>query len=648
MGRVWTPPMLSRRAFPVTAAALAGCARPREAAAEAGWPTAWDAILVRKSVAVEDERFNPKERMVTRLIGAGYRYHTQLRNGRVHATRESLEYALGLLETGEEERLERALGVIDRVVALQNTDPGSKWYGLWGWYLEEPPEKMAPADWNWADFNGATLLLIDLRHGARLGEALRARVRESIRHAAASIVRRNVSMNYTNIAAKGTFVTLAAAEVLGDGPLLEYATERIGRLARAIDETGSFAEYNSPTYARVTIANLTRIRMHVKHEGARGLAARIEERVWAHLASRWDARRWQFAGPMSRCYSTDLGNPAWLAKALGNRILLTDARQDPERLLPVDLEAGIHDFRCPEALAPRFIEAGTPREHREWFPGGKPGETPVQGVTWVAREFSIGTVNRGDFWNQRRPLLGYWGGTDRPARYLGLRVIKDGYDFSSALFFSVQKQNYVLGLINFRNPGGDRHISLDPVKDGRFRSGRLFAEFDFEGFDSGWKYDFADEVFKLDSPQLCAWLNVRGGRFGGSGIRRKVTSASNSLVLTVDLLPEGGPHEVQWSRVPEAWMAFTLALGPPGGAEAFARNCAAMPFRLETAGPAVELDWQTPAGQLQLQGGITPAPIDIQIARFKESIDGRPVAAVRLSDQLLAGPAIKSQGETKP
>jgi hypothetical protein len=280
----------------------------------------------------------------------------------------------GLLETGEEERRERALAVIGRVIALQNTDPGSKWYGIWGWYLEEPPEKMAPADWNWADFNGATLLLIDLRHGARLGEALRARVREAIRHAAASIVRRNVSMNYTNIAAKGTFVTLAAAEVLGDRPLLDYATERIQRLASAIDETGSFAEYNSPTYARVTIANLTRIRMHVQHEGARGMAARIEGRVWAHLAARWDAARWQFAGPMSRCYSTDLGNPAWLAKALGNRILLPGLVRIPNGCCRPIWRRG----STISGARRRWRRGSSRRGHRGSTASGSPGVSPAR------------------------------------------------------------------------------------------------------------------------------------------------------------------------------------------------------------------------------------------------------------------------------
>lgn len=633
--------MLSRRAFPFTAAACAGCARPPEAAAGGGWPKQWDAILLRKAVALDDARFDEKEQMVARLLSAGYQYHTLLRDGRAHPTRESLDYALGLLETREPGREPRARAVIGRVLALQNTDPASKWYGIWGWYLQEPPEKMAPADWNWADFLGATLLLIEHRHGDRLGEQLRARVREAIRHAAASIMRRNVSMSYTNIAAKGTFVTLAAAELLDDGRLLDYATRRIVRLAQAIDETGSFAEYNSPTYARVTLANLTRIRMFVNHEEARRIAARIEYRVWEHLAARWDAPRMQFAGPMSRCYGTDLGRPAWLAKGLNNRVPLLEAGKDPERLLPADLETSIHDYACPEPVAARFINPQLPREQRELFIAGKPGESPVQGTTFLTQAFSLGTVNRGDFWNQRRPLLGYWGGSARPARYLGLRVIKDGYDFSSALLFSVQKENYVLGLINFRNPGGDRHISLDPIRNGEFTCGRLFAEFDFEGFDSGWKYDFQDQIFTLQSPALGAWLDVRDGRFGAGPIRRKVTSASNSLVLTVDLLPEGGPHPVRWAQTPEAWIAFTLALCPPEqDIEAFGRRCRETPFRLEKEQDLLHLDWTTPVGRLELEGGAAPAPIEMQTARFRERIDGQPLQAVRINETRLAGSPI--------
>jgi hypothetical protein len=131
---------------------------------------------------------------------------------------------------------------------------------------------------------------------------------------------------------------------------------------------------------------------------------------------------------------------------------------------------------------------------------------------------------------------------------------------------------------------------------------------------------------------------VRDGRFGAGSIRRKATSASNSLVLTVDLLPEGGPHRVHWPQTPEAWIAFTLALCPPGeGIEAFGRSCRETPFRLEKDEDVLRLDWTTPAGRLELEGGLAPASIEIQTARFRERIDGQPVPAVRISETRLAG-----------
>ena len=171
------------------------------------------------SVAQGDSRFDAAEAMLTTRIGPDYHYHTNVRSSVVHVTRDSLDYALELLETKNPERLARAERVLDRMLSIQEADPASKWYGLWGYYLEEPAPKMSPADFNWADFNGATLLMIEARHGARLPADLQARVKRAIHHCAISIRRRNVAMSYTNIAVQGTFVTLAAANLLKDPEL---------------------------------------------------------------------------------------------------------------------------------------------------------------------------------------------------------------------------------------------------------------------------------------------------------------------------------------------------------------------------------------------------------------------------------------------
>lgn len=613
-------------------AVAAGCG-PGTGEAGPGWPAEWDRRLLESALTLEDPRYDKAERMLTRVLGPGYRYHTKLHNSRVHPTRESIEYALYLLEAGGKERADRALATIDRVLGLQDRDPASKWYGIWGWYLEEPPPKMEPADWNWADFIGATLLLIEFRHGGRLPDELRARVREAIGHCAQSIIRRNVSMRYTNIAVKGTFVTLAAGELLGDAAITEYARQRMVRLCRAIDESGSFDEYNSPTYARVTLTNLTRIRMYIKDAEARRRAMGIEKRCWRHQAAHWDGRRAQFAGPMSRCYSTDIGYPLWLEKSLGGRLGI--ARPDDVRQ-GGDAETAIHDYLCPADLADRFLQPQAPRQHREIYQAAREGAPPVAGTCWIDDGFSLGSVNRGDFWNQRRPVLAFFGARSRPAASLTVRVIKDGYDFSSALLFSVQERGYLAGVVNFRDPGGDRHISLDMVKNGAFECGRLFLEFDFESLPDG--FTFHEEEgggIRLASSIVQAHLAIRGGRFGRYEPRMKLTAGKQSLVATVDLVPPEGQKRIVWKSIAEAWTAFTLALGAPGEG-GFGELSKRTPFELKTGGGAARIDWRTPVGALSVSAATRPAPIEAQVAAFAASIDGQPIRFPRLSGEKLA------------
>jgi hypothetical protein len=604
-----------------------------------GWPAEWDQILNEKACQNYDAVFDEAAAMTTRVLGPTYQYHTRLRDMRAHPTRESLDYALCLLESGKRERFPRAFRILNRVLALQDTDPESKWYGIWGWYMEEPPSQMAPADWNWADFNGSTLLLIDFRHREELPEDLQARVREAIRHAAASVRRRNVSMGYTNIAIKGTFVTLAAAERLGDPELLAYAQDRMRRLCAEIDKTGTFNEYNSPTYARVSLTNLTRIRMFVRDEEARRRANAIEHRLWLHLARHWDAHRKQFAGPMSRCYSTDIGFPIWLEKALDGALGLA---KPEERSIDRGEGAGetaLHDYQVPEDLRTAFLTPGPAKLHRELFAyPSAPNSTPIQGTTYITPAFSLGSVNQGDFWVQRRPLLGYFGTAARPAATVTLRFVKDSYDFSSALLSSVQRDGCVLGLVNFRSPGGDRHISLEMIQDGQFDCSRLFLELSLNELATGFEDRLEDGQLHVANPGFQLWFAVRGGRFGKAEPRTKVTKTAHSLVLTVDLLPAGPARRIRWADIPESWLAFSLACaGSDPSGQNFRETCRNSAFSLRPSPGKVQMEWNSPAGALGLEAATRVQSIEQHFSTFRESIGGQPIPVNRLSDQPLAG-----------
>ena len=174
------------------------------------------------ALAPMDDRYDPAERMI-RAPFHSPGYHTTLKGGYTHPTRDSLGYAVALLDSGEDWRLERACDILDRVIALQDQDPESRTYGIWSWFMEEPLNQMSPPDWNWADFNGTHLLQVVIaadspNHRDRLPADLAERVDEALYHAARSIQRRDVSVGYTNIAFMGTYVTYVTAYLLPTSP----------------------------------------------------------------------------------------------------------------------------------------------------------------------------------------------------------------------------------------------------------------------------------------------------------------------------------------------------------------------------------------------------------------------------------------------
>ena len=159
--------------------------------------------------------------------------------------------------------------------------------------------------------------------------------------------------------------------------------DRLLQFAKAIDETGSFAIYNSPSYAYATITDLTRIRMFVKDDSIRKLARRIEERLWLHLAEHWHAPTLQLAGPMCRCDETDIGKPAWIQKALGGAIpfyTLDDIRREQ-----VPMEVALFDYNCPDSASGWFLGFGIRAFTPSCLPMLRKASDPCRGRLSTAR-----------------------------------------------------------------------------------------------------------------------------------------------------------------------------------------------------------------------------------------------------------------------
>ncbi len=511
-----------------------------------------------QALSAQDKRYDAKERMIRRPFSSPG-YHTTLKGGFVHPTRDSLTYAVALLDSEEPVRLARAEDILRRVMALQDKNPSGRTYGIWSWFMEEPLSEMSPPDWNWADFCGVQLLQVAIDHMHRLPPDLPKQVRESILHAARSIKRRNVGPGYTNIALMGTYVTLVASEMFDQPDLFEYGTKRLKRFYDYTLKQGSFSEYNSPTYTIVAIKEISRMLSHVRDSSSRRLLNELNHLAWRHVARRFHPPTRQWAGPHSRSYRTFLGRGAlaFIQRATAP----PGAGFMPPEEAAVSLDAHRLRCGCPDDLIHYFASLPEPRFEKERFLRNSDPLPDIIGSTWIHPAFALGSVNCGNLWNQRRPLIAYWGDGEHVSAFR-VRFLHDGYDYSSAMFFSVQDKGDVLAAVNFATDRGDTHPSLDRLKNASIRARdfrlRFLVESPPESFTPPSRFQIG-EVCRLDLGSVVLELCVPYAAFGDLPITTKMGRDEKSAWLDI-ILYHGEEREISFPSLKEAIVSFALRM----------------------------------------------------------------------------------------
>lgn len=405
-------------------------------------------------------------------------YHTRIPEGaHVHPTRENLQYAVLLLRSTRPDDAARAIGIIEKVLHLQDVDPTSKTYGIWPWLYEEPLEQMAPPDWNWADFCGASLAVILHENGGRLPDRVAVDVRTALDHAAASIFRRNVGFGYTNIAIMGACVTAATGEILGEKRWLEYGRSRLYRFVEYTDWHGGLNEYNSPPYTLVALHECERILQIVSDPGIRRAAEILREKIWGFMAERFHPATGQLAGPHSRAYS-DLLSPetaGYIADMTGVSVVGAADQLGDEAI------SVVHHLPCPDRFKSRFAELPDSEcELRSRFIRRNPDEASTYGHTWLCSDACLGTVNYDSLWIQRRTILAYFATEGKPA-VLKVSFLRNGAPCASAVVRTVQEGRSALSVFQLATDLGDHHINLDRPEDGVFHAHDLRIRYELTG-----------------------------------------------------------------------------------------------------------------------------------------------------------------------
>lgn len=535
-----------------------------------------DRSVLAASLARMDSLYDPAEHMITKKLN-GWNYHTDADSGTYHEVRASLSYAVKLLDYGGRENRQRAFDIIARVIRLQDTATGSRTRGVWPYYLEEPlATKKSPPDFNWADFNGVSLLDVWLEHGKQIPDSIKTAIRGSLILAARSIQKRDVGPGYTNIAIMGTYVTYMTSTLFGLDSMQAYAQARLKHFYDYTLEKGGFTEYNSPTYTLVALDELNRMQRHITEPAAAGMIDSLYAIGWTMVARHYHQPSGQWAGPHSRAYSPLTGQSFYS--------LLQDAS---EGAIDLGAERRSNDVKIrhhiPPYLLPYFLSPQYPRTETDVFVVDSPR---VVGTAYLAPNYVLASASRSSLWNQRHPLTAYWGAREAPS-YLQVRFLHDFYDFSSASIYTMQRENEVLAAVNFVTNGGDKHISIDRLREGRFSAEDLRLRFEFGpelNIEELQLPARPEEPFSFSVAGMPFYLRLCTAAFGSLPLRWE--RGRDDERCWVDLVVYNGERRAfDLSAIEQALIGFALAMGDT------ARASQAAAPRISSANGSTQLVW---------------------------------------------------------
>jgi hypothetical protein len=411
----------------------------------------------------------------------------------------------------------------------------------------------------------------------------------------------------------GTYVTLVAGERFAVRELFDYGRSRLQRFYDYTQERGSFSEYNSPTYTVVAISEISRMRQHVRDAQSQALLNTLNDFAWYHLARRFHAPTRQWAGPHSRSYSTLLRDRTlgFIQRATGEEVTFM-----PEARAWESIDAQRIKLECPAELEENFLELEELRQEVEAFVRNPGDEHSIVGTTFLHPRFALGSVNIGDLWNQRRPLVAYWHGAGGVVA-MRVRCLHDDYDYSSASIFTVQEKNDALSAVVFATDRGDTHISLDRIQNATIMARDLRVRLQFEGAIGGLVLPgeaALEEPIKFRSGLVAGAFCVHQALFGEEPVRLKTGRDGQTVWIDV-ILYEGVPRRIDFREIEEAVVVFTLSVATPPGVLSDAKPAVAMgigysdPSATDRTTTRQRWTWQrTNDTTLSLAIPITPLP----------------------------------------
>lgn len=227
-------------------------------------------------------------------------------SGSYHEVRRSCRFACDLVANGTEPDLELASKVLDSVLRCQIIDRSDIHCGNFLWMAED----IQVQDLNAVVFCLEHLIPMLIRYEDRLLPTVSVRVREAIATGLEEVRRLDVWIGYSNITALSILACCLGGELLSDGRSLAYGRSKLKAWVQFTAISGHVLEFNSPTYASVTIRSLGLLRNLVRCQECDVLAEMMLWRMGLSYLLHLHAGTGRLAGPHGRAYQPSITGDA--------------------------------------------------------------------------------------------------------------------------------------------------------------------------------------------------------------------------------------------------------------------------------------------------------------------------------------------------
>lgn len=396
--------------------------------------------------------------------------------GRAHSISCNAVYVQLVYMCKKEERYARAESIIRRIIAAQDKNIESSTYGLWSSYFEEGLDKMTDPDYNMAEFVARPLIYVMLERRECISDELCGEIKGTLRRAAQCCIRRNVGLDYSNVAAMSCVTISTIGELLGDDELIKAGERELAAFTEYTRFCGGFNEYNSPCYFKVVGDAIARMRKYLKGEKQKACADELNEYLWRMVSTHYSSGFCEFAPPLVRAYGdTDYKdeNMNYIYFATdGNYGRYTDAVNDWEFNIAECPPKYYKNFDSELWLEDTYYKKNNLRERDTDATIVRDFDSPdLVAYTYKKKDYMFGALQKTDLWDQRRTSMLMW---DRDLkRTIKLRCEMDGFSFCSAMAYTAQHKDDMLTVVGFSVDHGNKHYILDMFEDGKIKAKKL-------------------------------------------------------------------------------------------------------------------------------------------------------------------------------